>query len=131
MVRVAPAATRLFAWRVTLVSWDQRFFDPINCRAGNRLVTPRDAAQYIMELPGAEHRLPHWVIAIEWLMLVGEHGGDPMVPRIAIMRALHRQEPKAIRAGNAPNLTSSFDDVLSAPPMAATSGATRAPGHAD
>jgi hypothetical protein len=51
-----------------------------------------------MELPEAEHRLPHWVIAIEWLMLVGEHGGDPMVPRIAIMRALHRQEPKAASA---------------------------------
>jgi len=28
--------------------------------------------------------LPQWDTAIEWLMLVGEHGGDPMVPRIAM-----------------------------------------------
>jgi hypothetical protein len=24
---------------------------------------------------------------IEWLMLVGDHGGDPTMPRIAIMQA--------------------------------------------
>jgi hypothetical protein len=36
--------------------------------------------------------------AIEWLMLVGEHGGDPMVPRIAMMKALLRHEPKAAPA---------------------------------
>jgi hypothetical protein len=28
-------------------------------------------------------------------MLIGEHGGDPMVPRIAMMKALQRNEPKA------------------------------------
>jgi len=33
--------------------------------------------------------------AIECLMLVGEHGGDPMVPRIATMERLQRHEPKA------------------------------------
>jgi hypothetical protein len=43
--------------------------------------TVGDAAQYIMDLPKAEHRLPHWVTAIEWLMLVGDHSGDPMAPR--------------------------------------------------
>jgi hypothetical protein len=46
--------------------------------------------------PIAEGRreLPEWETAIEWLMLVGEHGGDPMVPRIAMMKALGRHEPK-------------------------------------
>jgi hypothetical protein len=29
-------------------------------------------------------------------MLVGEHGGDPMLPRIAMMKALHQHEPKAV-----------------------------------
>jgi hypothetical protein len=33
--------------------------------------------------------------AIECLMLVGKHGGDPMVPRIATMKRLQRHEPKA------------------------------------
>ena len=28
-------------------------------------------------------------------MLVDEHGGDPMVPRIAMMKALRRPKPKA------------------------------------
>jgi hypothetical protein len=28
-------------------------------------------------------------------MLVGEHGGDPMMPRIATMKRLQRHEPKA------------------------------------
>jgi len=28
-------------------------------------------------------------------MLIGEHGGDPMMAHIAMMRALQRHEPKA------------------------------------
>jgi hypothetical protein len=36
----------------------------------------RDAAQHVMALPEAVYGLPHWVTAIEWLMLVGEHGGE-------------------------------------------------------
>jgi hypothetical protein len=32
-------------------------------------------------------------LAAELLMLVAEHGGDPMMARIAIMKALHRREP--------------------------------------
>jgi hypothetical protein len=34
-------------------------------------------------------------------MLVGEHGGDPMVPHIAMMKALRRHKPKA-EAASAP-----------------------------
>jgi hypothetical protein len=32
-------------------------------------------------------------LAAELLMLVAEHGGDPMMARIAMMKALHRREP--------------------------------------
>jgi hypothetical protein len=46
-------------------------------------------------LPKAERELPEWETAIEWPMLVGWHGGDPMVPRIAMMKAPRRHEPKA------------------------------------
>jgi hypothetical protein len=40
------------------VSWDQRFYDPIALPGRKPLVTLRDAAQYIMELPEAEGELP-------------------------------------------------------------------------
>jgi hypothetical protein len=44
--------------------------------------------------------------AIECLMLVGEHGGDPMVPRIAMIKSGLLHEPKhRHRAGNAPKPT--------------------------
>jgi hypothetical protein len=88
------------------VSSDQRFFDPILLPGRKPLVTLRDAAQYIIELPKIERELPQWAIVIEWLMLVGEHGGDPMVPRIGMMKALLLHEPKWHRAGNAPKPTS-------------------------
>jgi hypothetical protein len=39
--------------------------------------------------------------AIECLMLVGEHGGDPMMPRIATMKRLQRHEPKAAKRARA------------------------------
>jgi hypothetical protein len=39
-----------------------------------------------------------WQIAVEMLMLVGEHGGDPMFPYIAMMKALRRHEPIATSA---------------------------------
>jgi hypothetical protein len=70
------------------VSWDQRLFDPIMLPGRKPLVTLRDAAQYIIKLPKAECEMPDWETAIEWLMLVDEHGGDPMVPRIAMFRFL-------------------------------------------
>jgi hypothetical protein len=42
------------------VSWDQRLFDPITVPGRKPLVTLRDAAQYIIELPTAERELPEW-----------------------------------------------------------------------
>ena len=37
------------------MAWDQTFFDPIVLPSGKKLVTLRDAAEYITELPKAEH----------------------------------------------------------------------------
>ena len=37
------------------MSWDQRFYDPIELPKGKKLVTLRDAAEYITKLPKAEH----------------------------------------------------------------------------
>ena len=63
------------------MSWDHRFFDPIILPDRKPLVTLRDAGQYNIKLPKAERELAQWETAIECLMLVGEHGGDPMVLR--------------------------------------------------
>jgi hypothetical protein len=39
---------------VSVVSWDQRFYDPIELPGRKPLVTIRDAAQFIIRLPIAE-----------------------------------------------------------------------------
>jgi hypothetical protein len=54
------------------------------------LLTLRDAASYIMELPKDEHSEPEWQAAMEALILVAESGGPTMLARIGVMRALNR-----------------------------------------
>jgi hypothetical protein len=68
------------------------------CRAESRCSTLSDAALYITKLPKAEHDAEEWLTAAEVLMLIGERGGDPMMARIAMMQALHRQKPRATPA---------------------------------
>ena len=41
------------------VSWQQRFFDPIELPNRRKLVTLRDAALYTTMLPKAEHDAPN------------------------------------------------------------------------
>jgi hypothetical protein len=72
------------------VSWDQRLFDPIILPGRKPLVTLRDAAQYITELPKAEHDTQEWQAAMQALLLVAEHDGPTMMARIGVMRALNR-----------------------------------------
>jgi hypothetical protein len=80
------------------MSWDQQFFDPIILPGRKPLLTLPDAAEYIVKLPKAEQQAPQWQAAAEVLMLIGEHGGDPMMGHIAMMKALRRREPKAAAA---------------------------------
>jgi hypothetical protein len=49
------------------------------------LVTRRDAAEYITELPKAEHDVEEWQAAMEALLLVAERAGPAMFARIGIM----------------------------------------------
>jgi hypothetical protein len=72
------------------VSWDQRFFDPIELPDRKQLVTLSDAALYITKLPKAEHMAAEWQAAMEALILVATLGGPTMFARIGIMRALNR-----------------------------------------
>jgi hypothetical protein len=59
------------------VSWDQKFFDPIELPKGKPLVTLRDAAQYIIKLPKVEWDADEWQAAMQALMLVAEQDGPP------------------------------------------------------
>jgi hypothetical protein len=72
------------------VTWDQRFFDPIMVPGRKPLVTLRDAAEYITELPKAEHDADEWQAAMQALLLVAEHDGPAMFARIGVMKALNR-----------------------------------------
>ena len=62
--------------------WHRAFDDPIPLPGAGELRTLRT------KLPKREHDAPDWRAAIEALMLVAEHGGDTMLWRIGIMRAL-------------------------------------------
>jgi hypothetical protein len=85
-----------------LVSWDQRFSDPIELPKGKRLVTLRDAALYITKLPKAEHDAAEWLVAMEALLLVAEHDGPTMFARIGIMQAINRHRPEEFARSTKP-----------------------------
>jgi hypothetical protein len=57
---------------------------------GKKLITLRDAAEYITELPKAEHDAEEWQAAMEALLHVAEHDGPPMFAHIGVMKALNR-----------------------------------------
>jgi len=69
--------------------WQREFEDPISLPGGKKLVTLRDAADYITSLPKKESDLPEWQTAIEVLMLVAR-SGPTMMARIGTMKALNR-----------------------------------------
>jgi hypothetical protein len=69
--------------------WHRTFDDPILLPDGGELRTLRDAGNYIAGLPKREHDTFAWRAVIEALMLVVEHGGDTMLPRIGVVRALY------------------------------------------
>jgi hypothetical protein len=80
------------------VPWSARFVDPIILPDGRKLLTLRDAAEYITALPKAEHDAADWQVAMETLLLVAERNGPEMLARIAVMRALNRHNTKATPA---------------------------------
>jgi hypothetical protein len=75
------------------VSWEQFFLEPIELPDGRVLRSLRDAGEFIQSLPQATHERPEWQEAVEALLLVVDHGGDTMLPRTGIMRALNAGKP--------------------------------------
>jgi hypothetical protein len=78
------------------MAWFKRFYDPIILPDGRKLLTLRDAAEYITALPKAEHDAADWQVAMETLLLVAVRNGPEMLARIAVMKALNRHAPKAM-----------------------------------
>jgi hypothetical protein len=75
-----------------LPNWLRRFQPAIPIQNGKSLRTLREAATFITELPPAEQKAEQWQLAAKLLLMVAERGGDPMLPRIAVMKALHHRE---------------------------------------
>src|SRR5258708_38093674 len=76
--------------------WFKRFVDPIVLPDGRKLLTLRDAAEYITALPKAEHDAADWQVAMETLLLVAERDGPEMLARIAVMKALKRASSRPL-----------------------------------
>jgi hypothetical protein len=64
--------------------------DPIPLPRGRKLVTLKDAADYITRLSKAEHESPQWQAAVEALIMAAEDRGSLMHARIGMLRALNR-----------------------------------------
>ena len=77
--------------------WQDSFENPIPLPDGRKLVTLRDAADYITSLPEQETDLADWQVAIEALVLVAR-SGPTMLARIAIMKALNRHVVRVFNA---------------------------------
>jgi len=72
------------------MAWFKRFIDPIILPDGRKLLTYRDAAEYITALSNAEHDEADRQVAMETLLLAAERDGPEMMARIAVMRALNQ-----------------------------------------
>jgi hypothetical protein len=75
------------------LGWQRQFEDPIITPDGKRLVTFRDAAEYIVALPAKEAKLEHWQTAMRELIICAEQGGIRMLAQIGMLRALHHGRP--------------------------------------
>lgn len=72
-----------------MADWQRKFEDPIVLPDGRKLLTLKDAADYITKLPKEEASLPEWQTAIEVLLLCSR-GGPTMMARIGVLKALYR-----------------------------------------
>jgi hypothetical protein len=84
-------------------NWNHRFDEPIRLPGGRRLVTLRDAGNYILTLPESEHTVPEWQAAMQALGLVATYGGPTMFARIGVMRALNRHVDRVFDTSRKPH----------------------------
>jgi len=51
------------------MAWSREFDDPISLPNGRKFITLKDAANYIIALPKAEHNAPEWRTVIRRAIL--------------------------------------------------------------
>ena len=73
-----------------IADWSCPFEDPITLPDGRTLSTLRDAASYLLALPGKTRQSDEWQAAIEALLMAAENRGPLMHARIGMLRALNR-----------------------------------------
>jgi hypothetical protein len=72
------------------MGWSRRFDDVIVLPDGHKLVTLRDAGEFVAGLPKAKHDRPEWRLAAAMLMQAAEDGAPVMLAdEIAMRRALN------------------------------------------
>lgn len=81
-----------------LVSWDQRFSEPIAVPKGKPLATLRDAGDYISGLPKAEHEAAEWQTAVQCLMQAADKRGPIEFARMGMLQALNRHVERVFGA---------------------------------
>jgi hypothetical protein len=79
--------------------WSSEFDDLIVLPNGRKLATLKDAANYVIKPPKAEHDAPEGQAAMEALILVAEKGGPTRFARIGVMRALNRDVETVVHSG--------------------------------
>src|SRR5258708_6848564 len=72
-----------------VMAWSDRFEEPLVCPDGTKLVTLRQAAQFILNLPRAEHESREWRTAMRILIESADHGRPITFARFAMMKALY------------------------------------------
>ncbi|EJN10456.1 hypothetical protein PMI42_06232 [Bradyrhizobium sp. YR681] len=77
------------------MSWSAAFDEPVALPDGRTLLTLLDAGEYIAALPKTTQQRPEWQAATEAILLVAERGGDTMLARIGMLRALNAGKPSA------------------------------------
>jgi hypothetical protein len=77
--------------RSCVVSWDQRFADPIVLPDGVKLASLREAIEHLVKaVPSSERTMPTVLTAAEMLTLAAEHACPVEFARIATLQALNR-----------------------------------------
>jgi hypothetical protein len=69
--------------------WYAHFREPILTPKGDQLITLRDAGDYIIKLPKAEHDTKAWQTAMHCLLQAADSGGPTDFARMGMMQALY------------------------------------------
>ena len=77
-------------------NWDTKFDDAIPLPEGGHLVTLRDAAGYIRQLPRSLLESERWQVAIKDLSRAAETPAWRFLARLALMKALYGKTPPPI-----------------------------------